>query len=61
MTSRRARGVGLVLASLLALAGFRGARAEPLRVSDALLEPVATDAIPGFPGPDPATALAHFR
>ena len=30
-------------------------------VGDAILEPVATSALAGFPGEDPATALDHFR
>ncbi|KQP77574.1 transglycosylase [Methylobacterium sp. Leaf113] len=34
---------------------------ESFRVGDALLEPVDTAALPGFPGADPAATLAAFR
>ncbi|WP_236960956.1 murein transglycosylase A [Methylobacterium durans] len=37
------------------------APAGPTRVGDAVLEPVAADALPGFPGADPAAALDAFR
>ncbi|KMO13486.1 transglycosylase, partial [Methylobacterium indicum] len=55
----------LLLAGMIAgsLAGLSGARADAalLRVGEAVLEPVALDALPGFAGDDLAAALATFR
>ncbi|WP_375409046.1 murein transglycosylase A [uncultured Methylobacterium sp.] len=50
---------GSVLAALT-WSGLAVAQA-PLRVGDAILEPVAASALAGFPGADPAAALDHFR
>lgn len=51
---------GLALAALLA-GGAVPADATPLRVGEAILEPVPFAALPGFSGDDLATALATFR
>ncbi|MCJ2049951.1 murein transglycosylase A [Methylobacterium sp. J-070] len=51
---------GAVPAALFAL--LTGASAAPSRtVGDAVLIPVAVEALPGFPGPEPAAALDAFR
>ena len=50
---------GSVLAALT-WSGLAVAQA-PLRIGDAILEPVALSALTGFPGADPAAALDHFR
>jgi membrane-bound lytic murein transglycosylase A len=52
----------LALRAVPILSCLQGAvAAEPPRVGDAVLEPVAATALPGFPGPDPAAALGAFR
>lgn len=43
------------------VAPARTSTVQPARVGDAVLEPVALEGLPGFPGADPAAALAHFR
>lgn len=49
------------LAAALAAALLAGGAASPGEVGGARLEPVAISDLPGFPGPDPAGALAAFR
>jgi membrane-bound lytic murein transglycosylase A len=51
---------GLRLVALLA-GGAVSANATPLRVGEAVLEPVPFSALPGFAGDDLAAALAAFR
>lgn len=48
------------IVAALTWAGLAVAQA-PLRVGDAILEPVAASALTGFPGADPEVALDHFR
>ncbi|WP_413629286.1 murein transglycosylase A [Methylobacterium sp. W2] len=43
------------------LSGPVAVAAGPLRVGEAVLEPVDLAALPGFPGPDPAASLDAFR
>lgn len=43
------------------LAGILPATADPLVVGGSVLEPVDPHTLAGFPGPDPAGALGHFR
>ena len=50
----------ILSAALLALLTHASV-AAPARVAGAVLTPVALDALPGFPGPDPAAALDAFR
>ncbi|GJE61468.1 murein transglycosylase A [Methylobacterium trifolii] len=54
-------GIPAALLSILLLAGPVAHAAGPLRVGDAVLEPVAPEDLPGFPGADPAAALDAFR
>jgi membrane-bound lytic murein transglycosylase A len=58
--ARTARRSSLPAALLLACLPSL-ATGEPLRVGNAVLEPVAATALPGFPGRDPAEALDAFR
>ncbi|KTS25069.1 transglycosylase [Methylobacterium indicum] len=51
---------GMIAGFLVGLSGA-GADAAPLQVGEAVLEPVALDALPGFAGDDLAAALATFR
>ncbi len=61
MRPQRARsGLGPAAAVAAALL-TGGALAAPPEVAGARLEPVAPTSLPGFPGPDPARALAAFR
>jgi membrane-bound lytic murein transglycosylase A len=60
--TRFSRPAAILLAALsLPSPGSAAPAAEPFRVGGAVLEPVATAALPGFPGPDAAGALAAFR
>ena len=58
-------GAAVFTAALLVLSmllpGSAARAAEPFRVGEAMLEPVSASALPGFPGRDPAEALAAFR
>lgn len=49
----------LAVAALLAPAAATAA--EPVRIGEVTLEPVAVEALEGFPGADPARTLAHLR
>ncbi|ACL56008.1 murein transglycosylase A [Methylobacterium nodulans] len=54
-------GFGLIRAALMAALAVGGARAEPLQVGEAVLEPVAVSRLPGFAADDLGAALAAFR
>ncbi|MGU3536413.1 murein transglycosylase A [Methylobacterium sp. A54F] len=60
MTARPPCPAGL-LALLSVLMAAPAPAAEPPRVGGAVLEPADPRDLPGFPGPDPAAALAAFR
>lgn len=61
MTSRPAAVAAALVLLCLPVPGSAARAAEPLRVGDAVLEPVETARLDGFPGPDASEALAAFR